>query len=221
MKNYSLFDIMGPIMIGPSSSHTAGACRIARVARKMCGNDCIKAKFYLHGSFAETYRGHGTDKALVAGALGMDIDDDNLPNAFEIAEKRGFEYEFIPTDLGDVHPNTVKILFEYPNGRTATAMGESIGGGNIIMKEIDGIDVDYTNEFPTIVLKYHEQKGVIAYVSSILAENGYNIERMTTKKDEDSVKLIIELETELDETNKREILSNDRFMVAKYLSREF
>ena len=222
LKNYSLFDIMGPIMIGPSSSHTAGACRIARVARKILGKDFIKVEFYLHGSFAETYLGHGTDKALVAGALGLDIDDSDLKNSFKIARERGIDFEFIKTDLGeDVHPNSVKIIFYYPNGREAMAIGCSIGGGNIIMTNIDGIEFEYTNEFPTILLKYREQTGVIAFVSSILSEHGYNIERMTTSKEQDMVTLIVELTEELDEENKKSILESDKFEVAKYLGRAY
>lgn len=222
MKTYTLFDIMGPIMVGPSSSHTAGACRIARVARKISGKDLIKVTFYLHGSFAQTYLGHGTDKALVAGALGFNVDDERIKNSFEIANQRGLEFSFEKVDLGeDFHPNTVRIKMEYPDGRIAMVTGSSIGGGNIIITNIDGIDFEYTNMFPTILLKYREQKGIIAFVSTILAENGYNIERMVTTKDGEDVTLVVELNEELEENLQKQILSDERFYVHKYLSKGY
>lgn len=222
MKTYSLFDIMGPIMIGPSSSHTAGACRIARVARKISGKDLIKVTFYLHGSFAETYLGHGTDKALVAGALGMGVDDERLRDSFKIAKERGISFSFEKVNLGeDAHPNTVRIVMEYPDGRIATVTGCSIGGGNILITEIDGIEFEYTNMFPTILLKYKEQKGIIAFVSSVLAENGFNIERMITNKEEDHVTLVVELTEEISNDIKDRILGDERFDVSKYLSRGY
>ncbi len=113
MKDYSVFDVIGPTMIGPSSSHTAGAARLAKVACSIAGDNNIEeVKFYLHGSFAKTYKGHGTDKALIAGILNMDPWDEKLRESFEIAKKKGLKYEFIETDLGDAHPNTVKFVIK-------------------------------------------------------------------------------------------------------------
>ena len=132
MREYSVFDILGPIMIGPSSSHTAGAARLGLEGRKVAGDDFKAIKFYLHGSFAETYKGHGTDRALVAGALGMQPDDDRLKDALNIAKDKGIEVEFIPTDLGeDKHPNTVKMVFTKQDGSEVEVLGSSIGGGNV------------------------------------------------------------------------------------------
>ncbi|AFS78777.1 L-serine dehydratase, subunit beta [Gottschalkia acidurici 9a] len=132
MREYSVFDILGPIMIGPSSSHTAGAARLGKEARNIVGDDFKAIKFYLHGSFAETYKGHGTDRALVAGALGMEPDDEKLRDALNIAKEKGIDIEFIPTDLGeDKHPNTVKMIFTKNDGSEVEVLGSSIGGGNI------------------------------------------------------------------------------------------
>ena len=119
----SIFDIMGPIMIGPSSSHTAGAARLGKMAYKLSGGDVAQADIYLHGSFAATYRGHGTDKALVAGLLNLSPWDERLRDAFSLAEERGLSYRFIPTDLGDVHPNTVRFVITGHNGDQSEIMG--------------------------------------------------------------------------------------------------
>src|SRR5690554_5969080 len=116
MRDYGVFDILGPIMIGPSSSHTAGAARLAKVASIIAGEKITKVEFLLHGSFAQTYKGHGTDKALVAGILKMDPWDENLKNSYKIAEEKGIEIIFTQTDLGDVHPNTVKFIITKDDG---------------------------------------------------------------------------------------------------------
>lgn len=132
MREYSIFDILGPIMIGPSSSHTAGAARLGKEALKIVGEDFKSVIFYLHGSFAQTYKGHGTDRALVAGVLGMEPDDDRLRDALDIARDKGIEVEFIPTDLGpSKHPNTVKMVFIKEDGSKEEVTGSSIGGGNV------------------------------------------------------------------------------------------
>ena len=134
MREYSVFDILGPVMIGPSSSHTAGAARLGKDARDIVGDDFKAVKFYLHGSFAQTYKGHGTDRALVAGTLGMEPDDEHLRDALNIAKDKGIDFEFIPADLGeDKHPNTVKMVFTMNDGSTKEITGSSIGGGNVQM----------------------------------------------------------------------------------------
>lgn len=220
MAEYSAFDVLGPIMIGPSSSHTAGACRIARAALKICGNDFKSVDFLLHGSFALTYKGHGTDKALVGGILGFDTDDKRIRDSFEIAKERGVEYTFKTTDLGEkYHPNTVKIVFHFDNKPDEYVIGTSIGGGAITIVNIDGIEIDFRGEFPTILLQYNEQKGVIAYVSSILAENNYNIESINTEKDKlhDIVTLSLEIDRELTDDLKDSILNSDRFNITRYV----
>lgn len=175
MKNYSAFDIIGPRMIGPSSSHTAGAARIGKFVRKICGESINKVIFILHGSFAKTYRGHGTDRALVGGILGMEPNDDHLSNSLEIAKKQGLIYEFIESDLGDRHPNTVKIIIENKEGKKMEVVGSSIGGGNIKITQINGLDVEFTGEYPTLIIRQMDQPGVIAKVTKIMGENDMNI----------------------------------------------
>ena len=131
MKEYGVFDIIGPIMIGPSSSHTAGAARIGQVAISIVKDGFTRVDFHLHGSFAQTFKGHGTDKALLAGVLGFRPNDKRLRDSFQIADERGLEYHFIKDDLGPVHPNTAKIIFYYPDCTTSSFTGSSIVGGNI------------------------------------------------------------------------------------------
>lgn len=217
MKEYGVFDIIGPVMIGPSSSHTAGAARIAQAAISIVNKGFTKVCFHLHGSFAQTYKGHGTDKALLAGVLGFRPNDKRLRNSFEIADKEGLDYKFIKDDLGAVHPNTAKIDFFYPDGSKQSVTGSSIGGGNIEIIEINDVSISYNGKFPTIILKYNEQKGVIYEVSKLLAENNYNIESMKTVKQEDEVTLIVELNEKLETKLIDEIVDNDRYDYANYI----
>lgn len=178
MRDYSVFDILGPIMIGPSSSHTAGAARLAKVARIIAGEKIVKVEFLLHGSFAQTYKGHGTDKALVAGILNMDPWDENLKNSFKIAEEKGIELIFTEADLGEVHPNTVRFIITKGDGSTTEVTGSSIGGGNITVINIDGQVVEFTGERPTILTSHKDLPGVISRISSILYEENINIANM-------------------------------------------
>ncbi len=175
MREYSAFDILGPIMIGPSSSHTAGAARLGKIARTIAGDGIRKVKFFLHGSFATTYKGHGTDKALVAGILGMNPWDENLKNSMELAREKDIEVEFIPTDLGDVHPNTVKTVITKPDGKVVEVTGASIGGGNIVVTEVDGDKIEFTGAYPTILINHIDVPGMVAKVCAILYEYGINI----------------------------------------------
>lgn len=175
MKNYSAFDVIGPRMIGPSSSHTAGAARLGKVARKICGAEVKKVSFILHGSFAKTYRGHGTDKALVAGILGMEPEDRHLRDSMEIAKETGLEYEFIEGDLGDVHPNTVRMVMTDIHGSQSEVEGASIGGGNIKVTKINGLDVEFTGEYPTLIVRQIDVPGVVAKVSKVMNEVQINI----------------------------------------------
>jgi len=175
MSNISVFDIMGPIMIGPSSSHTAGAERLGKAARNICGSDIKGATFYLHGSFAKTYKGHGTDRALVAGILGMETDDENIKESFAIAEKHGIEIVFKEVDLGDVHPNTVKIELTKSDDTKVTVTGSSIGGGNIMINNIDGDDVEFSGKFPVVIIRHKDKPGMLSKISLIIALYGINI----------------------------------------------
>lgn len=220
MAEFSAFDVLGPIMIGPSSSHTAGACRIANTALKICGTDFKSVEFLLHGSFAHTYKGHGTDKALVGGIMGYDTDDERIRDSFNIAEKNGVKFSFNTTDLGEkYHPNTVKIIFHYDNKPDQYIIGTSIGGGAIMIVDINGIEIQFRGEHPTILLQYHEQQGVIAYVSSLLSGNNYNIESINTTKDKikNMVTLTIEIDRKLSNSLRDAILESERFIVARYV----
>lgn len=175
MREYSAFDILGPIMIGPSSSHTAGAARLGKIARIIAGEGIKTVRFFLHGSFATTYKGHGTDKALVAGILGMNPWDENLRNSMEIAKENNIEIEFIPTDLGDVHPNTVKTVITKKDGKIVQVVGSSIGGGNIIVTEVDGDKLEFTGAYPTILINHTDVPGMVAKVTSVLFQYEINI----------------------------------------------
>ena len=175
MRNYSVFDIMGPIMIGPSSSHTAGAVKLGKIAGIIAGEDIIDVKFMLHGSFAQTYKGHGTDKALVAGILGMDPWDDRLKTSIEIAKAKGINISFIGTDMGDVHPNTVKFIITKDNGEISEITGSSIGGGTIAITEIDGEQAEFTGVYPTLVINHIDVPGMILNVCQVFYNHGVNI----------------------------------------------
>ena len=212
MEDYSIFQIMGPVMIGPSSSHTAGSCKIGNVAKNIFGEGFTRVDFYLHGSFASTYKGHGTDRALLAGVLGISPQDEKLIHSFALAREQHIDYQFHLMDLGDVHPNSVKVVLEYPWGERKELVGSSIGGGNIIIVEIEGNSLLFKNQFPTVVLQYEEQQGVIARVSKQISEAGYNIESINTEKKGNFVTLLIELSEELEEALQENILSNDKFI---------
>ena len=220
MKEYSSFEILGPIMVGPSSSHTAGACKIARLAAKICPDDYESVEFYLHGSFAFTYKGHGTDRALLGGIMGFKTYDSSIRNAYEIANERGIKYSFIPMNLGEnYHPNTVKIKFNYKDRDSEYVIGSSIGGGNMKIVDINGIQVDYDGKFPTLLFQYPEQKGVIADVSTILAKESYNIESINTSKDEltNIVTLTVELDEGARESVLNKLLNNSGYITSKYV----
>ncbi|MEG2018734.1 MAG: L-serine ammonia-lyase, iron-sulfur-dependent subunit beta [Clostridium sp.] len=175
MKTFGVFEILGPIMIGPSSSHTAGAARLGKIAKTIAANDIKKVTFLLHGSFAKTYKGHGTDRALVAGVLGMDPSDERLRDSMEIAKDRGLIIEFVEQDLGQVHPNTVKFLMEDINGKNSEIMGSSIGGGNIEINEINGNSVHISGAYSTMITCHDDIPGTVAKVSDIIYSNKINI----------------------------------------------
>lgn len=176
MKELSVFDIIGPNMIGPSSSHTAGALRIALLAKKMVKGSIQKVNFVLYGSFARTYRGHGTDKALLAGILGFRTEDYRIRDSFEYANKAGLEYHFmINTEKKDVHPNTVEIEIEDAEGQKTTVIGESIGGGAAVIREINGVEIVLSGEYNTILVKQMDKPGVLAHITKCLSDFKINI----------------------------------------------
>jgi L-serine dehydratase len=191
----NVFDIVGPVMIGPSSSHTAGAARLGKLARLIFGSQPQKADIYLHGSFAKTYKGHGTDVALIAGLLGYDPDDDRISRAMELAQAAGLKVRFIPADLGSVHPNTVKFVLE-GNKKNRTIVGSSIGGGNIVVSQIDDFRVDLRGNYNTIIATYIDQTGMVAKLSAILAEGKVNIAQMKVARIDKGAEALMLIETD-------------------------
>jgi L-serine dehydratase len=171
----NVFDIIGPVMIGPSSSHTAGAVRLGQLARKILGERAVKADIQLSGSFAQTYRGHGTDKALIAGIMGMFSDDERIRNSLDIAAEEGLEFSFRPQDIPGTHPNTARIILTGENGAGCEIQGASIGGGNILVTEINGMAVSVTGQYNTLLILHHDKPGTIATVTNFMAYSGINI----------------------------------------------
>lgn len=175
-KEMSVFDIIGPNMIGPSSSHTAGALRIARLARNMVKKQIKQVKFILYGSFAQTYRGHGTDRALVAGMLGFDTEDYRIKESFAHAREAGLYYVFeTNSSKPDTHPNTVDIIITDEDNEETTVTGISVGGGRAVIKKINGVDIDLSGDYHTLVIRHKDLPGVVAGVTNILSQFEINI----------------------------------------------
>ena len=173
-----LSDIIGPIMVGPSSSHTAGAVKIGRISRKLLAEEITDAKIYFHGSFLATGRGHGTDKALIAGLLNMQVDDMRIPQSFDIAKEKGLKFSIEGIDLKDAHPNTAKLLLTGQSGRTLEIVAASIGGGQIQICKLDGLDANFSGDFPTLIVHNMDQPGHVTEVTSMLAHKSINIATM-------------------------------------------
>lgn len=194
-----VFDIVGPIMIGPSSSHTAGAARLGLMARKILGEPVKKAEILLHGSFAQTYMGHGTDKALIGGIMGFSPEDDRIRNALAIADERGVEYTFAPIDLADAHPNTALLKLTGETGRKVTVGGASVGGGNIEVTRIDDFEVSLTGEYPAMVVVHRDRPGVINTITGVLAQYNINVAfmRVSRRTRGQQAMMIIETDDEL------------------------
>ena len=171
----NVFDILGPVMIGPSSSHTAGAARLGLVALKLLGEPVLKAQILFHGSFAKTYKGHGTDKAVIAGIMGMATDDSRIRHAPEIAKEQGIDISISTAEFDGAHPNTAQITLTGVKGNTVSMMGCSVGGGNILVTKVNGLDVSLTGQYVTLIVLHKDTQGVIAAVTEVLSEAGVNI----------------------------------------------
>lgn len=175
-KDISVFDIIGPNMIGPSSSHTAGALRIAALAKNMVKNPISKVEFILYGSFANTYKGHGTDRALVGGILGFDTEDYRIKESFRYAQEEGLNYSFVTDkERMDIHPNTVDIIIHDNKNEITKVTGVSVGGGRAVLKNINGVDIDLSGEYYTLVTKHQDLPGVVAKITNILSAFDINI----------------------------------------------
>ena len=192
----NVFDIIGPVMVGPSSSHTAGAVRIGNMTRALLGDLPVTVKIKLYGSFASTYRGHGTDKALVAGLMGMAPDDLRIKSSLDIAREKGIQVIFETCKSNDYHPNTVLIEAEsFPN-KKVSVLGSSVGGGNIIINRINGIDVHFNGQYHTLVIPHKDAPGTIALVTNHLAINRINIAQMKVYRSDRGGNAVMVIETD-------------------------
>lgn len=202
----SIFDILGPVMVGPSSSHTAGAARIGLIARQLFGRQPDKAQVYLHGSFAATGKGHGTDKALIAGLLGMKPDDMRISESFEIAKEMGMEFQIAEKDIREAHPNTAQIIMEAEGVKTMKIQAYSIGGGRIRVSKLDGIDVHFSGESNTLIVRNVDQPGRITEVAAALSKCDINIATMQVFRDKRGGFAVMVVET--DQVVSKEAIEN-------------
>ena len=205
----SLLDIIGPVMVGPSSSHTAGACRLGLLARCLVGGTPERARIELHGSFARTGEGHGTDKAIVGGLMGFRPDDERIRDALGIAEREGLDYKFEKTTLGEeneIHPNTVRITVERGD-RSSVMVGSSLGAGRVLVTEIDGYPVEVTGNYNTIVLVAEDVPGSVARIATVLSDDGINIAtlRLSRKQRGGEAFMVIEVDEQPDENVRSDI----------------
>lgn len=201
----NIFDIIGPVMIGPSSSHTAGAARIGYVARKILAKEPVRAEIDLAGSFAETYRGHGTDRALIAGILGMKPDHVDLPRSLEIAKEKGFDYHFRTVKLAKCHPNTAVVRLFAEDGDMIEVEGASVGGGNILITRLNGMESAFTGQYNTLIIPHNDTYGVIAGVTQALAVFRINIGNFRLTRQQKGTQAIMTLEVDGDVS--RELLT--------------
>lgn len=174
----NIYDILGPVMVGPSSSHTAGAVRIGLIARRLLGTAPLTARIVLSGSFAATGQGHGTDRALVAGLLGMRPDDTRIPDSFQVAAAQGLHFTFEKANLKDAHPNTAVLSLTGEGDRRLEIQAASLGGGRIRVNKLDGITVNFTGDSPTLIVHNIDQPGYVAEVTSTLFRKAVNIATM-------------------------------------------
>ncbi len=192
----NIFDILGPVMVGPSSSHTAGAVRIGLITKKLLGSVPVKADITLSGSFGATGVGHGTDKALVAGLLGMDTDDIRIPESFDIAREQNMEFAFSKENIRDAHPNTALLKVEAASGRALEVQASSLGGGRVMINKLDGIQINVTGERPALIVHNLDQPGHVAEVTSLMAHKSINIATMNVYRDKRGGYAVMVLETD-------------------------
>jgi len=191
-----IFEILGPVMVGPSSSHTAGAVRIGNMGRTLLGEPPVTAHIGLHGSFAETGKGHGTDKALIAGLLGMKPDDMDIPGSFQIAQAQGLSFDFREVQLRDAHPNSVVMELVGNVGHTLKMQASSTGGGRIMVNRIAGMPVEFTGNYHTLVIHNQDDCGYIAEVTTELSKMQVNIANMRLCRHERGGEAIMVIETD-------------------------
>ena len=193
----NLFDILGPVMVGPSSSHTAGAVRIGRMARRLLGEGTPQmANIALSGSFAATGQGHGTDRALVAGLMGMQTDDERIPDSFEVAQEAGMGFAFSRVNLSGEHPNTARLELVGKTGRTLSMTASSLGGGRIMVVEMNGLRVSFSGDLPTLIVQNRDQPGHVRDVSGVLAASSVNIATLHLYRDYPGGNAVMIIETD-------------------------
>ena len=197
MAFISLFEVIGPNMVGPSSSHTAGAVSMALLARKLFPAEIKKVEFTLYGSFAKTYRGHGTDRALLGGIMGFETDDLRIRDSLSIAKERNLDYHFsIGQDTGEEHPNTADIDMTGVNGERLFVRGVSIGGGKVKIVRLNQIDVDFTGEYSTLIISQTDRPGVVAHITKVLSEREVNVAFMRLFREEKGAKAFTVVESD-------------------------
>jgi len=219
-RKVSILDVMGPVMVGPSSSHTAGTARLGRVAREILDEDPVAVHFYLHPPLASTYRGHGSDFALVGGSIGLNVDDPRIPEAIRIAEQMDVDITFSEEDLGDVHPNTVRIEIKGKT-REAEIAGSSIGGGVIEVFKINGFQTRFKGDSPTLLLFYRDRPGMISEATKIIADEGINIASLSCSRKQrgKDAFMQIDVDSPLSAAALKRITSMPDVAEAKYLDR--
>ena len=196
MSFISVFDVIGPNMIGPSSSHTAGACVIAFLAHRMIAPPIVRADFTLYGSFAKTYRGHGTDKALIAGILGMKPDDARLRDSPALAKQSGLAVTIIPDHIEGAHPNTALVTLTAADGRCVSVQGASVGGGSILITKVNGMAVEITGQYATLIVLHRDAPGTIAAVTECLGSYGVNICNFRLAREQKGGTAVMTIETD-------------------------
>ncbi|MGX7350547.1 L-serine dehydratase, iron-sulfur-dependent, beta subunit [Enterococcus canis] len=202
LRYKSVFDIIGPVMIGPSSSHTAGAARIGKIVRSIFGEQPDSVDILLYESFAKTYRGHGTDIALVGGLLGMEPDDERLADSLKLAHEANMEVLFVPKKEKAEHPNSVRLIVS-KGERKMSVTGISIGGGNIQISELNGFKISLSMGTPTFIIVHQDLPGMVAKVTQILSDHEVNIGTMTVTRESKGEKAIMIIE--VDEPNQQEL----------------
>lgn len=200
-----LFGVLGPSMIGPSSSHTAGAARIGLMCRSVAQCDVSEVTFFLHGSFATTYKGHGTDRALVGGLLGMQTDDERIIHSLEIAKQKGIKVNFVKTNLGNVHPNTVEAVMTNKNGETSSVVASSVGGGEINLVSVNGFHADLSGYYNALIIRHLDKVGMISKITALFEKHDINIVSLSNNR-EGKGKIAITI-IEMDGESNKELLS--------------
>lgn len=216
-----LFDIIGPVMIGPSSSHTAGAARIGLIARLLLGQRPVQARIGFHGSFAKTWRGHGTDRAIVGGLLGMAVDDPRLRDSLALAQKQGLSLIFSTVHLRGAHPNTVQLTLEGEHRAHLEMEAASVGGGNIDITSLGGMNVDFSGKENTLIIRHRDTPGMIALVTGALASRQMNIATMQVFRRDAGAEaiMVLELDTPLTPELLTELRQLHDVMDATFLAR--